>query len=308
MVGGGDPLFELLTELKSRDYRFTCVTPATHERVVARPLRDAPSLRDIFGWTRSFSADQVAPEILRLLEQADCLDRSGERLRSKVRVASLGDQLFLHSAFPTSSAAAVFFGPDTYRFVRFARASLHGGDAPHWIVDMGAGSGAGGIAVAVLTCPERLTLVDINPAAARLARINADFAGIDAEILLSGEVPSGCDLVIANPPYLMDASQRAYRHGGEMLGGEIAFRWTAQALSALKPGGTLLLYTGAAFVEGKSPLLDAVADLCASVGADLRIEEIDPDVFGEELGEPEYRDVERVATMGVSIARARAAL
>jgi methylase of polypeptide subunit release factors len=301
MVGEDDPLLLLLGELKSRNYHFTCVTPATHERVVARPSEQALSLEDIFGWSWSFSADEAPAEILRLLERANCLERAGDRLKSLIRVASIGDHLFLHSAFPTTAADAVFFGPDTYRFVRFVCSSLPTLDAPRWIVDLGAGSGAGGIVAATQVGSPRLTLVDINPAAERLARVNSRFAGIGAEILVSGELPTGCDLVIANPPYMMDSSHRTYRDGGDMLGGEIACQWTRQALQALAPGGTLLLYTGAAFVQGRSPLLDEIAPLCASAGADFRVEEIDPDVFGEELDGPQYNEVERIAAIGVTI-------
>ena len=301
MLGDEDPLVLLLGELKSRDYQFTCVTPATHERVVARPLEHAPSLRDIFGWNRSFSAEQLPQAILRLLIRANCLEESGNGLRSLVRVASIHDHLFLHSSFPTIAADAVFFGPDTYRFVKFVCEALAALPTQRWIVDMGAGSGAAGIVARTRVSPACLTFVDINPAAMRLATANARFAGIEAETLISGDVPAGCDLVIANPPYMMDASHRTYRDGGANLGGEIACRWTQHALEALTPGGSFLLYTGAAFVRGRAPVLEAIASLCASDGASLVVEEIDPDVFGEELDGSHYRNVERIAAMGLHI-------
>ena len=40
---------------------------------------------------------------------------------------------------------------------------------------------------------------------------------------------------------------------------------------------------------------------CRAAGASLTIEEIDPDVFGEELLEPGYNAVERVAAVGICI-------
>ena len=52
--------------------------------------------------------------------------------------------------------------------------------------------------------------------------------------------------MIANPPYMMDDAGRSYRHGGGLLGGEVSLDWASQALASLTPGGTLLLYTGAA--------------------------------------------------------------
>jgi methylase of polypeptide subunit release factors len=300
MVAEDEALLELLAELKSHDYHFITVTPATHARVLARPLQGEPSLRDIFGWNRSFDEHQIEPRLLTLLGRAGSVESAGGQLRSLVRVASLGDDLFLHSSFPTAEADAVFFGPDTYRFVRFVRAQLGGLRPPVWIVDMGAGSGAGGIS-ACNDVSARLSLVDINPAAGRLARINARFARVPAEIAMDDRIPEQCDLVIANPPYMIDTAHRAYRDGGAMFGGEVACGWVDQALAALVTGGTMLLYSGFAVVGGKLPALDRIRLLCGD--AELHVEEIDPDVFGEELERPEYRDVDRIAALGIRIAK-----
>jgi methylase of polypeptide subunit release factors len=295
------PLLALLAELRSRDYRFTCVTPTTHEQVVGRPLDREPTLRDIFGWSRPFAEDNLPPELLRLLHLAGCVEETGGRLRSLVRAVSLEERLFLHSSFPTTSPDAVFFGPDTYRFVRFVLANQQDWAGATRIVDMGAGTGAGGIIVAGCAPSAQVTLVDINSAALELARVNAEAAGVHARITLAERMPESSDLVIANPPYLMDDAHRTYRDGGGMLGGNVAHDWASQALRVLAPGGTMLLYTGAAFVEGTAPLLDRVESLCREAGAALDLEEIDPDVFGEELERPDYRNVERIAAVGIRI-------
>jgi methylase of polypeptide subunit release factors len=297
LVNREEALLELLGELKSRDYRFTCVTPATHERILLRPFEGPPTLRDIFGWNRSLSVDDIDPRLLELLRLADCVETAEATLRSKLRVASLDDGLFLHSSFPTDAQQSVFFGPDTYRFVRFIRSKLP--TSALRIVDMGAGSGAGAIAIAPSLPRARVTLVDVNPKAAELARVNARFAQVPADVLLSQTIPRGCDLVIANPPYMIDPARRAYRDGGRMLGAETACRWLRQAIAALVPGGTMLLYTGAAFSRGRSPLVEQLGQLEAS--AIIEIEEIDPDVFGEELDRIEYREVERIAALGISV-------
>ena len=63
----------------------------------------------------------------------------------------------------------------------------------------------------------------------------------------------------------------------------------------------MLLYTGAAFVDGEAPFLAALERSCADAGADLDVTEIDPDVFGEELDEPPYAKVERIAAIGAII-------
>jgi hypothetical protein len=146
-----------------------------------------------------------------------------------------------------------------------------------------------------------VTLIDINPAALELARVNGQAAGVVLETLVSDHMPGGPDLVIANPPYLMDEGERAYRDGGDLLGGGLSRDWAVQALSALAPGGTMLLYTGAAFVGGKAPLISALESACAD--ARLLIEELDVDVFGEELDEPAYSGVERIGAIGAVISR-----
>ena len=72
MVTDEDALLDLLNQLKAHDYEFTCVTPATHARVLARPFDEPPSLRDVFGWNRPF-----APADLPALRAP--LERAGER-------------------------------------------------------------------------------------------------------------------------------------------------------------------------------------------------------------------------------------
>jgi methylase of polypeptide subunit release factors len=241
--------------------------------------------------------------LLDLLQSADAVEKRGEALRSRVRVASLEGTLFLHSSFPTDDESSVFFGPDTYRFVQFVAAQLRELPRPEWIVDMGAGSGAGGILAARDSGAQRVTLVDVNPAALRLARINAAAAGIEVEVVQSPQMPVGADLVIANPPYMMDSAGRAYRDGGALLGGAVALDWIEKALGRVPRGGTMLLYTGAAVVDGEAPLVRAIERICEAAGASAEIHEIDPDVFGDELAQPAYRDVERIAAIGAVIRR-----
>jgi methylase of polypeptide subunit release factors len=299
VVSDGGPLLELLQGLKRLHYQFAAITPLTHARVLARRRDAAPDLRDIFGWSRPFAPADLEPGLLELLERAPALDHVGARLRSRVRVASLDGDLFLHSAFPTESGDAVFFGPDTYRFARFLEAQIPRlPGSPGSVADMGAGSGAGGVVAAHLLPGAKLTLVDVNPAALRFAQANAAAAGVEAQLLQSDRLPAGAELIIANPPYMIDPARRAYRDGGDLLGGAVALDWARQALTS---GATMLLYTGAAFVAGDAPLLEALRQACSEAGASLAFEEIDPDVFGEELERPDYAEVERIAAIGVLI-------
>ena len=150
-----------------------------------------------------------------------------------------------------------------------------------------------------------MTLVDINQTALDFAQVNARAAGVEVETLRQESVPEGAELVIANPPYMMDSGKRAYRDGGDLLGGEVALRWVREALDGMARGGTMLLYTGVPYANGWSPFIKALEHLCSEAGASLTVEELDPDVFGEELEQPAYAEVERIAAIGAVVRRGR---
>lgn len=301
-------LLELLGALKTRNYGFVTPTPATHARVIARPSRrTARDLADVLGWSLPFEPGLLDPDLLALLEAAGEVVPHGPRLRATCRVSSLHGHLFLHSAYPTDDADAVFFGPDSYRFADFVSAHLRD-CAGARIVDIGTGAGVGGI-VAADACPQaRVTLTDINAKALRCARINAAFAGIAVETVESdglADVPGPVDVAIANPPYIIDAGGRAYRDGGAMHGGRLSLDLACDAADRLSPGGRLLLYTGSAIVGGHDALKAALVEAMADRGCDLVYRELDPDVFGEELDQPGYAQVDRIAVVGAVATRRR---
>ncbi|GLR48108.1 methyltransferase [Sphingomonas astaxanthinifaciens] len=303
-----EPLAALLQELDNEGYAFTTVTPATHARLLARRKGEAAQdLRDVFGWNLDFARDLLPGDLVGLLEEGGALERRGDRLRSLVRVASLGGRLFLHSGFPTDAADSVFFGPDSYRFARFVESAAAELAPPRTLVDLGAGTGPGGIIAAGLLEPEAVTLLDINPAALALAEANALAAGVEVETKRGGldQVEGEIDLLIANPPFMADPAGRDYRDGGGMLGTGLSLDWARQALGRLSDGGAMLLYTGSPIVAGEDRLLDALAELAGEHDAQLRYEEIDPDIFGEELDQPAYAEagVERIAAVGAILRR-----
>jgi hypothetical protein len=57
----------------------------------------------------------------------------------------------------------------------------------------------------------------------------------------------------------------------------------------------MLLYTGAAYVDGEAPLVTELAIACAEASSKCEVTEIDPDVFGGELLQRQYALVERIA-------------
>jgi methylase of polypeptide subunit release factors len=297
-------LERLIETLGARGYRFVTPTPATHARVVARPdRREARDLADVLGWSLAFAPEAIDADIVALLEQAGALlPRGAGRMASRYRVSSLRGGLYLHSAYPTEAEDAVFFGPDSYRFADLIAAELERAPLPPrgTIVDIGTGAGVGALAAASLCAQCRVLATDINPKALRLARINARAAGVTLETLeaedLAG-VPGAIDLALANPPYIIDDADRAYRNGGGMFGGEVSLRMAEMAVARLAPGGRLILYTGSAIVRGEDPLGQALRQLAATQRLDLRYRELDPDVFGEELDAPAYAQVDRIAVV-----------
>jgi methylase of polypeptide subunit release factors len=300
-------LLALLEGLADTGYRFVTVTPETHRRVLARdPDRIAADLRDVFGWSLAFDKDLLPPPLWDALERSGMAGREGHLWRSRVRVSSLDDRLFLHSAYPTDEADAVFFGPDSYRFAAFLRAQLPSLPGVRRVVDIGAGTGVGAIVASTLAPGARLTATDINATALRYARLNARHSGVALEIVegsgLDG-VEGPVDLVITNPPFVADPANRLYRDGGGLHGAGLSLDWALAAARRIEPGGTVLLYTGSAIVGGRDGLHEALAAQLPGLGCTLRYAEIDPDIFGELLIEPGYEEVERVAAVGAVVAR-----
>ena len=118
-------LARLLQAVAATDYRFITSTPLTQQRVLHhRGLAAGTTLRDIFGLSLPFHSASVATDLLALMDDAGVLSPSGDLLRSTVRISSIDDDLFLHSAYPIIKEDAVFFGPDTYRFARFIQQTL----------------------------------------------------------------------------------------------------------------------------------------------------------------------------------------
>lgn len=303
-------LLHLGRRLQADGYRFITPTPLTHQRVIDRADgKSANTLRDVYGWSRAFDPGLLPVDEQWQLLQAGVLEEGEHgRLKSRVRWSSLDDLLFAHSAFPTEAADSVFFGPDTYRFAQLIHAHLQQNFAPiRRAVDIGCGAGVGAIVIARARREAEVLAVDINPAALRLTAVNAALAEVanvrveTSDVLQ--DVDGTFDLIVANPPYMADPAERAYRHGGGAFGAQLSFRIVEQALVRLAPGGSLVLYTGVAMVEGRDPFLDAVIPYLETAQFGWTYHELDPDVFGEELLTPGYQRVERIAVVALIVTR-----
>ena len=303
----GAALLQMARVAQATGNVFITPTPATHARVNARPdAQQARTLRDVFGWSRPFHDGVVGPDILAPMRAAGVLIEAADGMRSAVRLSSLDGLLFLHSAYPTTAADAVFFGPDTYRFARAVLAHLGKGLSVRRAVDIGCGAGPGAILVARARPDAEVVAVDINQAALRMTELNASLAGVrvsavDSNLLAS--VPGSFDLIVSNPPYLVDPGERAYRHGGGPLGAGLSLAILDAAMERLAPGGTLLLYTGAAIVNGTDPFKQAAEARLGGSGLGWTYEELDPDVFGEEVERGAYAAADRIAAILLSVTK-----
>jgi SAM-dependent methyltransferase len=298
---------QLLDALARQGYRFVTTTPESHRRVLARAsMAVARDLRGVFGWNLPFDEAVLPPPLFGLMGQADLLDRSGDFWKSKVRVSTVRERLFLHSGYPTEANDSVFLGPDTIRFADFLAGEIQPCEAACRLVDVGTGSGAGGIIASLLLGNAQVELVDINPRALEHARINAAHNRIEVSAYRSDGVESvapGFDVAIANPPFIFEDDAPAYRNGGGNHGTELSFEWAAAAAAKLAPGGRLLLYTGSPIIDGKDGLRGRLERELPPRGFEIRYRELDPDIFGEELASPGYAEVERLAAVAAVIVR-----
>lgn len=300
-------LAALLVALADRDYQFTTPTPSTSRRMAGKPFARAPSLRDIFGWSRAFEPGDLEPVLWDLLQDAGAVTRETAGWRSAVRVSRVHGRLFLHSAFPASAPDAVFLGPDSYRFADLIAAESAAGAPVRTVLDVGAGAGVGGLVAERYAPGAKIVLSDINPKALDLARINAAHAGADFEVRHAAGLegaPADLDLIVSNPPYVAGDSGRTYKDGGDLHGARLSLDWTIAGMRRLAPGGRFILYTGSTILDGGvDPFRQALERAVALAGHQLRYRELDPDIFSGELRRAAYADAERIAAVGAVITR-----
>ena len=249
------------------------------------------------------------------MHEAQVLVRIGnaeeESWQSLIRVSSLDNELFVHSAYPTVAADSVFFGPDTYRFARAIKTALATRDPTIAVrrgVDIGCGAGPGAVLLSKAYPHAQIFAVDINDAALRLTAVNArvaDVTVISCKSDLLKDVEGEFDLIVSNPPYLVDPSMRRYRHGGGELGSELSVAIVDAARQRLAPGGTLLLYTGSPIIGGKDVFREEVTRVLHNSDLNWTYEELDPDVFGEELLNEAYSHADRIAAVALTATKTK---
>lgn len=147
-------------------------------------------------------------------------------------------------------------------------------NTPIWVLDLGTGTGCILITLLAELPFAHGVATDASLAALAVAQDNAQALGVaDRAAFVAGNwlepMAGAFDLIVANPPYLTSAEMaglsREVRHDPfhALFGGSDGLdayrRIAARAPLALRPGGTILLETGA----GQA---DAVLDLLSSAG------------------------------------------
>lgn len=146
--------------------------------------------------------------------------------------------------------------PETEQLVEMA---LKYGRGTRKVIDVGCGSGAIAVTLALELKQARVFGTDISFGAVKVARRNAESNGAKVRFFqadLLGPVPSGSmDMVAANPPYVPRTDepslQREVRdfepevalYGGQ-TGNEIYARLIPEVLRVLRPGGWLIMELG----------------------------------------------------------------
>ncbi len=130
------------------------------------------------------------------------------------------------------------------------------------VVDVGTGSGAIAVALAVARPLAEITAIDISPAALKVASGNAAAHGVADRVgfqdcdLLDNVGPSEYDMIVSNPPYIangerenLDAEVKDYEPAPALFAGptglEVYERLIPQAATALRPRGWLIMEIGA---------------------------------------------------------------
>ena len=301
-------LLQLGDLLKRSGYEFVTTSTPSHRRVNGRAGNEmAADLRGVFGWSRPFSDGLLNAETMDLMREADILVRHDGGYRSALRASTVDGQLYFHSSFPTGEVDAVFLGPDTYRYVRALHAALARLPSVRRAVDIGCGAGPGALTVALALPQAEVWAVDINHRALELAAVNAELAGADNVFLAHSDLLNSLegqfDLIAANPPFMLDAGHRIYCDGGGALGEGLSVAIVDCAIKRLAPGGSLVMYTCSAIVDGGDPFRERASALLEAAGMDWGYEEIDPDVFGGELGGDGHRRTDRIAAVVLTARR-----
>ena len=141
------------------------------------------------------------------------------------------------------------------------------------VVDLGAGVGAAGLALAIRTAGINVTLVEIDPELVALADANVELNGLTGRVravaldvrapartfACAGLAPGSAGAVLMNPPFNDAARQQISPDDGRRLAHEATHEtlagWAKTAARLLRPRGSLTMIWRA---DGLADVLDAL--------------------------------------------------
>jgi release factor glutamine methyltransferase len=167
--------------------------------------------------------------------------------------------------------------PETELLAGLAIDAAHGRN-PLWVIDVGTGTGALAVVIAVHVPHARVAAIDSSPAALALARRNIAAHAVDRRViairsdLLAGLQPAG--VIVANLPYIpapvwpsLQPEVRDYEPREALVAGErgdeAIERLLRQAPAHLSPGGVVAVEVGA----GQAKRVTAIARSCFPEGS-----------------------------------------
>jgi release factor glutamine methyltransferase len=247
------------------------------------PARDAELLLlHATGLTRTNLITQ--PErLLTAAETTKYRELIARRERSEPIQYIIGEREFYGLSFKVAPGVLIP-RPETEHLVEAALERIPPG-VPARIADVGTGSGAIAVALAVARPLLQVIATDLSPAALKIAEANASAHGVAGQIqfchsdLLNGMEDGGFDMVVSNPPYIADGERdvldtevRDYEPAMALFAGptgvEIYERLIPQANRTLRPGGWLLMEIGAGQQSQLQQLLEGWREI--SFIADLQ--------------------------------------
>ncbi|KAG9002246.1 hypothetical protein FRB94_004062 [Tulasnella sp. JGI-2019a] len=257
--------------------------------------------------------------VVRLLAQAELLMPSETKpglLVSKIRVSDLypylkgkGRNFYVHSPWPTADVDSVFFGPDSYRYLRYMAPLTHRISNCKVAIDMCTGAGVGAIHLAKASPTAKVWGLDINPKALAFARINAEHACpdiapgrlqmlySDAYTTVRSELKGTVDVIAIDPPFIADDA-RTYAQGG-YLGIEFTIGMFKKSQEMLRDGGETWVHMAAPIAfDGRDIFREEIEKLEGWEIADYEI--IDVDIFGNEMENTKtYSGIGHLASIGL---------
>ena len=198
-------------------------------------------------------------------ERAQYRELISRRVSERVPVSILvGEKEFWSRSFRVTSDVLTP-RPDTETLVEAALDRMVDSDRPYRVLEIGTGSGAIALSLALERPSAQITATDVSPEALQIAQENAEELQVgDSVVFLEGSLFEPVseplfDLIVSNPPYVAEKdsaklpAELKHEPAVALFGGMDGYRvlkpLAAEVAARLSPGGWVLLEMDPAQVE-----------------------------------------------------------